>query len=747
MADRKLSSLTAISAVLAGTLFYAVDGGLPYKATAAQMAASVAFSNTYVPYSGANADLDIGSHQYRGAAGSASAPTYSFTGDPNTGIFSSAADSVSAAAGGAEVWRAYSSGVMNVSNKLTVGVGLGSGIGTASFVASTAALGASGIAAIFQGTTAQSAALTEWRNVSATVLASISAVGYLGVGVAALNPIHVVAANNIVPVLINGQTSSGRNTSIRLQTQNANGLGTATGIEFGGQNAAKLGAMYGEYDASGANGFLSWYTGVANTLTEGMRLTSARRLGVRTTAPGAVVDIRSADDYATTPYVLALHAPSQSPYIAAFFNDTFSTTDPIAAYFGYDSGRFNFGSFGGDLELGAGGSAALGSTPRQRIFSATGNITIGAATDIARLAVVGSSASARVLVLRAFTAQSANIFEAQDVSANIVASISAVGNVLGNSFLSNTFQTGNATLPLDIRGGTNLGAAGINSVRINPTQFCTAISGTAVAFGINANHNFSPTSGNAAYRPFDIAYTINTSGSVSGSVVTGIYLNATETSLTGVTHELMNLGTGGGSFLSALLVTKSRITLGSGMEGGGFYFTNDQCYIQRDTDVMSTRTKGGSATGRDSTLGWLYKYNNASTITSGVGSYATYMDSFVPTTGNAVYNVLRIASILNQTAGGTGITRGIHVDVTATNLVDYRAIETSNNTGYAIYTAGTAASRFGGTLTTVAAFSALTVKATQVAGFISSDGSTGATGVATAVNTLTIKDGIITAIV
>jgi hypothetical protein len=57
---------------------------------------------------------------------------------------------------------------------------------------------------------------------------------------------------------------------------------------------------------------------------------------------------------------------------------------------------------------------------------------------------------------------------------------------------------------------------------------------------------FSPASGSANFRPTSIQYTLNASGGQTGTA-TGIFLNATETALNGLTHNLMDLQVGGAS--------------------------------------------------------------------------------------------------------------------------------------------------------------------------------------------------------
>lgn len=70
----------------------------------------------------------------------------------------------------------------------------------------------------------------------------------------------------------------------------------------------------------------------------------------------------------------------------------------------------------------------------------------------------------------------------------------------------------------------------------------TATTGTM--YGINFTDTFAAAAGAANYRPLSINYTINNSGAQTGTM-TGIFLNATETNLNGMTHNLMDLQVGG----------------------------------------------------------------------------------------------------------------------------------------------------------------------------------------------------------
>ena len=93
-----------------------------------------------------------------------------------------------------------------------------------------------------------------------------------------------------------------------------------------------------------------------------------------------------------------------------------------------------------------------------------------------------------------------------------------------------------------------------------PVNSMSAIAGTQKLY--NFNGTFASAAGSASPRLLDIAYTINNSGAQSGTA-TGIFLNATETALNGMTHNLIDLqesgisrfkvsGTGRGDFLGDL---------------------------------------------------------------------------------------------------------------------------------------------------------------------------------------------------
>jgi len=82
--------------------------------------------------------------------------------------------------------------------------------------------------------------------------------------------------------------------------------------------------------------------------------------------------------------------------------------------------------------------------------------------------------------------------------------------------------------------------------------------------------------------------------------------------------------------------------------------------------------------------------SNQCTQTSGNNVGVTAMYGYSPTSGTGTFAALRLNTIINQTGGSNGITRGLYVNPTLTAAADWRSIEFSNNSGYGLYGAGTA---------------------------------------------------------
>jgi hypothetical protein len=65
---------------------------------------------------------------------------------------------------------------------------------------------------------------------------------------------------------------------------------------------------------------------------------------------------------------------------------------------------------------------------------------------------------------------------------------------------------------------------------------------------------------------------------------------------------------------------------------------------------------------------------NSTSLEQGIGSFGC---TYAPTSGTGTLNGLKITTIINQTGGANGITRGLFINPTITAAADFRAIETT----------------------------------------------------------------------
>ena len=98
---------------------------------------------------------------------------------------------------------------------------------------------------------------------------------------------------------------------------------------------------------------------------------------------------------------------------------------------------------------------------------------------------------------------------------------------------------------LRIRQRANTGSTGNTLIQYwADGLFSGTTSGTAVSHEFLSSGFLGSSAGSANYRNATFAYTINNSGAQTGTA-TGIFLNATETALNGMTHNLLDLQVGG----------------------------------------------------------------------------------------------------------------------------------------------------------------------------------------------------------
>jgi hypothetical protein len=115
-------------------------------------------------------------------------------------------------------------------------------------------------------------------------------------------------------------------------------------------------------------------------------------------------------------------------------------------------------------------------------------------------------------------------------------------------------------------------------------QNYTATSG--VANYVTIRRTFAAAAGAASFRPLNLEYTINNSGAQTGTA-TGIFLNATETALNGMGHNLMDLQVGG--------VSKFKVFNSGGVVASGVYVNGiTRSFITSPSDGIVTLYDSGA---------------------------------------------------------------------------------------------------------------------------------------------------------
>jgi hypothetical protein len=264
--------------------------------------------------------------------------------------------------------------------------------------------------------------------------------------------------------------------------------------------------------------------------------------------------------------------PAITGKIGFYVGDIFTTYGSTAAHYGMSY-------IGAQSTVILSGYAALRmftvGTERLSIL-ANGNVGIGVTSPTARLNVKGDGTTP-IMRLETLAGTAALRLSNDGLYLNFGSSAFAA--------ISPANATGNA----DIAGnglrffsnyGSQINATGYNFCTVNGSISPT--SGTSVTVGIT--ESFGAAAGTASFRPLSITYTINNSGPQTGTATaTGIFLNATETALNGMNHNLIDLQRGGVSRFS--VSTFGLATAGTFSTGNEYQFVNG-------TRIRSTDANG-----------------------------------------------------------------------------------------------------------------------------------------------------------
>lgn len=181
------------------------------------------------------------------------------------------------------------------------------------------------------------------------------------------------------------------------------------------------------------------------------------------------------------------------------------------------------------------------------------------------------------------------------------------------------------------------------------------------------------------FRGLSAIYTINNTVSASGKTATGIYLNATETSLNSMTHNLIDLQVGGSSKFKVsnggLVTTGSLIANANGaastpsisltgtwFSGGTTTNTTPQVLIQPTGAGAASWNTGGTALGINSASG--FAGNLIAMYSNGTATFRVQTDSSILMGGGNA----RIQAVTSTSTGQSPVVSGASIAIYPANL-------------------------------------------------------------------------------
>lgn len=282
-------------------------------------------------------------------------------------------------------------------------------------------------------------------------------------------------------------------------------------------------------------------------------------------------------------------------------------------------------------------------------FDTSANFGIGIASSIsARLHVVSTTEQSRL----GYDATNYNSF--------------TVGST-GNLTITSSNASGTLALRFGASGGQTIGAGTIASG--NGQQIFTVQGGTANAGGVYSFSSAAPNASSGTQSIMSIAGTVSQTGTASYN---GILLNVTEISTGSGTKLLADLQKGGTSQFSVDSTGAMRSVSNSIALASTTVQTNWFTFANGFTLVPSTGVTGVASGAMGLLAGISISPTSGSISNWKVGNLST---GFAPTSGTAVYNILELSTVINQTGGANGITRGLYINPTLTAAADFRAIE------------------------------------------------------------------------
>jgi hypothetical protein len=447
---------------------------------------------------------------------------------------------------------------------------------------------------------------------------------------------------------------------------------TATTITLNGNNDKQV-AAWNWFVTSAANDYyqIIWYS--ADTA---VRLLAEIAGGGHPGIPSVILTVNRVDQF------LSNTGSFSGSFTGQFTGSLFGTsswaqnalTSSFITSTGTNAFIQNGNSFGTQALLGTNdnNNLAFETSGSVRMFiSSSGNVGIGTTSSLERLRIQGDG-----------TNSSIGIYDNTGVVKFRVGSgtgapelfLSTIGNININSkfqsLAQNAIEISNQGLTLSNITNANQGVIGISGF------------------------TFAPAAGSGSFRPINVSYTINASGAQVGSV-TGILVNAIETSLSGSTHNLMDLQISGSSRFSvnntstiitgSLLITGSSITIGSTTISP----TATSTFTGVGSDIYTTygsqnkpitlRFRTGTTPSTLSSGIIIENALSSNIVTNQTGSFGILnltSVGFSPTAGGADFYGINLSNTINSQ--GSGSIKSIYYNPTITRITgSHRFIEST----------------------------------------------------------------------